>query len=384
MYISETKPIFRDSSLRKRNSDYITSINYNLQGVNCSILTTSQANLKRYFKNEYANLNKTGWKNIFDTERNIDDKAQYSRLRRKGVSTAWRYEKFSIKLGGKGSANWNKSERAQILRKGRVEGAQGHHQMNVHNHPDFMAEASYIKFFRGYKEHLEKGHGGNFRNESNKDFIDKDQMVIHNYERSLLRQEAYAVGFSALIGFSLSTSLTLITELTENGIDPKNIKKVLLHASLEGTKGAGSSLLYYGGFRIGGAAIEEIANCLSLSGKTLKFLKSGSGKIAILGGVIIIGDSIIQTTKDLSKGTSIGEALLNTSKKQAVPLVLLAMTCINPPAGGVASVLTLGYGVLLSYFKKQLMKKIEDYTFDCLYKKACFALNIGNTEQMMR
>ena len=142
MYISETKPIFRDSSLRKRNSDYITSINYNLQGVNCSILTTSQANLKRYFKNEYANLNKTGWKNIFDTERNIDDKAQYSRLRRKGVSTAWRYEKFSIKLGGKGSANWNKSERAQILRKGRVEGAQGHHQMNVHNHPDFMAEAS--------------------------------------------------------------------------------------------------------------------------------------------------------------------------------------------------------------------------------------------------
>ena len=100
--------------------------------------------------------------------------------------------------------------------------------------------------------------------------------------------------------------------------------------------------------------------------------------------MIIIGDSIIQTTKDLSKGTSIGEALLNTSKKQAVPLVLLAMTCINPPAGGVASVLTLGYGVLLSYFKKQLMKKIEDYTFDCLYKKACFALNIGNTEQMMR
>lgn len=384
MYISETKLIFRNSTLRSRRSDYISSVNYNLQGVNCSVLSTNQANLKSFFANEYAKLNKIGWKNIFDTERNIGDKTQYSRLRSKGVRTAWRYEKVSIKLGSKGSANWNRSERAQILQKGRVKGAQGHHQKNVHDHPDFMAEASNIKFFRSNKEHLIKGHGGNFRNESNKELIDKDLMLIHDYERSLLRQEAYAVGFAALIGFSLSTSLTIITELTENGIDPKNAHKVLLHASLEGTKGAGSSILYYGGYRIGGAAIDGIANYISLSEKTMKFVKSGSGKIAIIGGVIILGDSIFQTTRDIFKGVSVGDALLNTSKKQAVPVVLLAMTYINPYAGGIASVLTIGYGVMTSYFKKQLMKKIENYTFDCLYKKANSDLNISNTERMKR
>lgn len=376
MYISKAKPLFQNSSLNSTNSDYITPIVSNLQGVNSSILATNQANLKKFFENEYANLNKIGWNNIFDTHKNIGDKTQYSRLRSKGVKTAWRYEKASIKLGSKGSENWNRSERAQILQKGKVKGAQGHHQMNVHDHPDFMAEASNIKFFRSNKEHLEKGHGGNFRNESNKEFIDRDKMLIHDYERNLLKKEAYAVGYAALIGFSLSTSITIITELTENGIDPKNVQKVLSHAALEGAKGAGSSLLYYGGYRIGGAAIEGVANYLSLSEKAMKFLKSGSGKIAIIGGVIIIGDSIIQTKKDISNGVSVSEALLNTSKKQVVPVVLLAVTYVNPIAGGIASVLTLGYGVTSSYLNKRLMKKIENYKFDCLYKKACSVLNV--------
>ena len=370
MYIPDSKPIFQNSIRSDRNSGYITPININLQGANSSILATNQANLRNFFEKEYAKLNRIGWNNIYDTERNINDKAQYSRLRSKGVRTAWRYEETSIKLGGKGSADWTRSERAQIQQNGKVKGAQGHHQMNVHDHPDFMAEASNIKFYRNNKEHLEKGHGGNFRNESNKDFINKDRMLIHDYERNLLRQEVYAAGFAAIIGFSISSSLTIISELTENGIDPKTAKKAILDASIEGAKGAGSSILYYGGFRLGGAAIEGIANYLSLSGKTLNFLKSSSGKIAIIGGVIIAGDSIIQTTKDIYNGASTGEALLNTSKKQAVPIVLLGITCINPVAGGVASVLTLGYDVTTSYFKKSLMRNIERYTFECFYEKA--------------
>ena len=166
MYIPDSKPIFQNSIRSDRNSGYITPININLQGANSSILATNQANLRNFFEKEYAKLNRIGWNNIYDTERNINDKAQYSRLRSKGVRTAWRYEETSIKLGGKGSADWTRSERAQIQQKGKVKGAQGHHQMNVHDHPDFMAEASNIKFYRNNKEHLEKGHGGNFRNES--------------------------------------------------------------------------------------------------------------------------------------------------------------------------------------------------------------------------
>ena len=308
--------------------------------------------------------------NIYDTERNIHNTSQYSRLRSKGVKTAWDYEKTSIKLGGKGSAGWNKAERTQILKNGKVKGAQGHHQMNVHDHPDFMAEASNIKFYRSNKEHLQEGHGGNFRNESNKEFIDKDRMLIHNYERRLLKQEAYAFVFAAVFGFTLSSSLTIIADYAENGIDPKRAKQTLLKATKEGALGAGSSLLYYGGYRIGGLAVEGLANYLSVSGKTLNFLKSSSGKIAIIGGLIIIGDSVWQTSKDLNRGIGLGESLYKSAQKQAVPAALLTLTCFAPKVGAVATVIFMGYDYTKSFIESRLRKKIEIYTIDCLYSQA--------------
>ncbi|MEG2857756.1 MAG: hypothetical protein RR994_03985, partial [Clostridia bacterium] len=89
-----------------------------------------------------------------------------ARARNFGVKRAWEYEQADVKMGGKGSGNWNKQERGQIRERGTVRNSQGHHQKNVANHPEEQADPDNIKFYRTQKEHLEKGHNGDFRNES--------------------------------------------------------------------------------------------------------------------------------------------------------------------------------------------------------------------------
>ena len=78
---------------------------------------TSDKPTIQYFDKIYAKLNKTGWKYLRDVEANINNPSQYERLRNAGVRTAWRYERESIKLGGRGSENWTRAERAQILQR---------------------------------------------------------------------------------------------------------------------------------------------------------------------------------------------------------------------------------------------------------------------------
>ena len=124
----------------------VNTINIGTQNINVNMLLAEQTRYTQNFDKIYAKLNKTGWKYLRDVEANINNPSQYERLRNAGVRTAWRYERESIKLGGRGSENWTRAERAQILKRKSLEGAEGHHLMNVHDHPDFMAEASNIKF----------------------------------------------------------------------------------------------------------------------------------------------------------------------------------------------------------------------------------------------
>ena len=86
--------------------------------------------------------------------------------RSKGVKLAWKYEKADIEMGGKGSANWNENQRQEILENGKVRGAEGHHQRNVADHPEDQADPNNIKYYKSREEHLQEGHGGDFKNES--------------------------------------------------------------------------------------------------------------------------------------------------------------------------------------------------------------------------
>ena len=107
----------------------------------------------------------------------VTTEPNYRGSRRKGVKLAWRYEQADVEMGGKGSANWNKEQRQEIKENGTVRGAEGHHQKNVADHPEDQADPNNIKFYKSKQEHLEKGHQGNWQNESDASKIDKEKML---------------------------------------------------------------------------------------------------------------------------------------------------------------------------------------------------------------
>lgn len=340
----------------------VNTLNIGTQNINVNMLLAEQAKYSRYFDNIYAQLNKKGWKYLHDVEANINNPSKYNRLRNTGVDSAWQYEKASIKLGGRGSENWTKSERLQILQKGRVKGAEGHHLMNVHDHPEFMSEASNIKFYQNKQEHLQNGHGGNFRNESDKPFIDKDRMLVRNYKEGMLQREIYAAGSAALAGFAISASITLMIELADKGFTIDNIKDSWYNACIEGAKGAGCGVLYYGGFRLGGAVMEKAVP------NAAKLLKTQGAKMAVVGGIIIVADSIWQTSQDINNGEDFTKALRNTAEKQALPVALLALTSIYAPAGIIATIGSVGYSVVGEYMERQTLEKVSVHQMDFLYE----------------
>ena len=90
--------------------------------------------------------------------------------------------------------------------------------------------------------------------------------------------------------------------------------------------------------------------------------------MAILGGAIIVADSIWQTTKDINNGEDITVALQNTAQKQALPVALLALTVYNAPAGIIASLGSIGYSVFTGYREQQTLEKVHIHQMDFLYE----------------
>jgi hypothetical protein len=83
-------------------------------------------------------------------------------LRRKAVREAWKKEHELVRRTGKGSRNWTRAEKQELLKTGKVKGYEGHHINNVKNNPNLAGDQRNIKFVKGRAEHL-KEHGGNFR-----------------------------------------------------------------------------------------------------------------------------------------------------------------------------------------------------------------------------
>ena len=42
----------------------------------------------------------------------------YKSSRSQGVKLAWKYEKADVEMGGNGTANWNESQKQEILERG--------------------------------------------------------------------------------------------------------------------------------------------------------------------------------------------------------------------------------------------------------------------------
>lgn len=83
--------------------------------------------------------------------------------RTKAVREAWKKEQDLVRRTGRGTRNWTKAEKKELLETGKVKGYEGHHINSVKDNPHLAGDPRNIKFVKGRAEHL-KEHGGNFRN----------------------------------------------------------------------------------------------------------------------------------------------------------------------------------------------------------------------------
>jgi RHS repeat-associated protein len=84
--------------------------------------------------------------------------------RRSAVRKAWKEEQQLVKEKGNGTMSWTKSEKAELLKTGKVKGYEGHHINNVKDHPELAGNSNNVTFVKR-DEHLSL-HGGNFKNET--------------------------------------------------------------------------------------------------------------------------------------------------------------------------------------------------------------------------
>ncbi len=301
----------------------------------------------------------------------------YTGSRSKGVKLAWKYEKADIEMGGKGSANWNESQRQEIKENGSVRGAEGHHQRNVADHPEDQADPNNIKFYESHEEHRKKGHNGDFHNQSDAPKIDKEEMLKHTNRKRVIKNELKGAGLAAVIGFVSGASIGFIVTIAQNGISPDSLKDASINGCKAGLEGATFGLLNHIGTRlIGDMATNAMTGLLSNFGIEITENLTKACNIGIAGSIAIITFSVYQFVRLKRNGISTKDALCSVGQGALVSVASLAVTVVVQAAfgGPAALAVSIGIGaVMLSYsmynvyHDKELMSKIHCYTIEKSY-----------------
>lgn len=301
----------------------------------------------------------------------------YTGSRSKGVKLAWKYEQADIEMGGKGSANWNNSQRQEIRETGTVRGAEGHHQRNVVDHPEDQGDPNNIKFYKSRKEHLEEGHHGDFRNESDAPKIDKEAMLKRTNRKRVIKNEIKGAGIAAVIGFVSGASIGFIITIAQNGISPDALKDAAINGGKIGVEGAAFGLINHIGTRlVGDIATNAITGLLSNFGIEITKNITKACNMGIAGSIAIVTFSVYQFVRLKMNGSSTKDALCSVGKDAAISVASLAVTVIVQAAFGGPAALAVSVGigaVMLSYsmyniyHDKKLMSRIHCYTIEKSY-----------------
>ena len=313
--------------------------------------------------------------------------SQYYRAR--AIDKAWEMERIDVEWGGRGSENWTRAERDEILRYGRirqekVEGKiikqyPGHHQKNVHHHPEEQGNPDNIRFFRSNDEHRTKGHDGDFHNESDKPMLDRARMVERtNTRHRVIKNELKGAGITAIISFATSTSITFILECARNGWSPQARRMALATAIHTGVETTAVSLLCYGVSRqLVEPSTKLIIKVLEKAGLTVT---EGARELIGYGMVAVIAITItgILTYRKLRKaGFSPHESAYKVMQQSFLGLFFSAlMFFVRKKLGtgwaiAVAVVLSLGYAGWQYYLTskdRELMQKLQDFVLEGMYK----------------
>lgn len=292
----------------------------------------------------------------------------YTGSRNSGVKLAWQYEKADIEMGGSGSANWSKSEQEQILnsKTGTVSGAEGHHQKNVVDHPEHQANPDNIKFYKSRDEHLQQGHDGNFQNETDDPFIDKNKMLARTNSRRVLINELKGAGISAAIGFGVAFTISAIVELARVGIASAEMGELIGHSMKAGMEGGIVSTATYGVGRL-------LSSMLQAHGVDLLTKTGALINFAAVGAVSIILVSAYQYVKMKVSGAETSVAFREVGKQALFSISVLAVSIIAQGIyGGYAGLIVstsvglivLTVGVINSAHQRKLADRINEFAIE--------------------
>ena len=304
----------------------------------------------------------------------LADNPNYVGARSDGVKLAWKYEQADIDMGGKGSADWNSTEQQEIKETGRVRGAEGHHQKNVADHPKEQGNPDNIKFYKSKQEHLEKGHNGNFRNESDAPMIDKDKMLKKTNTKRVFKNELRGIGIAAAIGAGIGFTIGFAITLAQSGITPDSVKYALAEGGKAGIASGVQSMIGYGiGRTIGQIASKAIEGVLSNVGLTITDNISKMCNMGIVGFITIAVFTAYQFYKLKKMGIGTKEALIKVGKQALFSLSLLAVSiasmCLFGGSAGI--IVSIGIGVIIISYsiadtihKKNISEKIRIYMIE--------------------
>lgn len=302
------------------------------------------------------------------TQQRLAADPNYTLGRGIGVKLAWEYEKLDFKLGGRGSEKWMSPHKEEILTTGKISGAEGHHAQNVADHPVEQSNPFNIKFYKNREDHLNKGHGGDFHNESDMPMIDRHKMVKNTKNKSVVKNEFKGAGIAAIIGFGTAATISYIIELSKNGISYETFKNATRTAFINGAIGAGfgtGSYLVYRGIELAADyAIKKMG--IKLSEHALKGVKG-----SVAGGVLIAGTSVYGYLQLRKEGYSVQDSLIETGKQAAFPTVTLVLSICGGPIGiTISTISTLGYMGYSIFMDSKLAKEIIILQLELLYLRA--------------
>ncbi len=260
--------------------------------------------------------------------RELESNPHYRGARNDGVKLAWKYEEADVAMGGKGSANWNRSERQEIKKTGKVhqkvvdgkkDGPEGHHQKNVADHPEEQANPDNIKFYKDKDAHLNKGHNGDFRNETDGEMIDKEKMLRRTNAKRVAANELQAAGLAAVVGFGIGFTLSFVTELAKAGISSEKVSDAIFSSGQYGLEMGAVSLGTYGIGRGASYAMQRAGvDLMTKTGALVNLTAVGVLSIAVISAyqcakLHMHGDLNEETLSGIGRQGAFSLALLTAS-----------------------------------------------------------------------
>lgn len=237
----------------------------------------------------------------------------------------------------------------EIKETGKVRGAEGHHQKNVADHPEDQGDPDNIKFYKSRKEHLEKGHNGDFHNSSDAPKIDKDKMLKKTNSKRVFRNEIKGIGIAAAIGIGVGFTIGFAVSLAQTGVTPDSIKYALVNGGKSGLSSGIQSTIGYGiGRTVGQLASQALTGVFSNVGLEITENIAKMCNMGAVGAITIGVFSTVQFVKLVCKGESLKTAAIQVGKQALFSLSLLVVSItaqgiFGGPSGIIVSV---GVGVI--------------------------------------